>query len=101
MNPSHVKVRKRRARIYEQQERGGEALVEYCAVLVADTLDVKRKLEPYKHNPQTLAVMQQQIMCQRMEEQQTVQLKLNELIAVCGKKKSDGILAERKGKSNG
>ena len=101
MKPGHVKARKRRARIYQAQDRPKEALVEYCAVLVADTLDVRQKLEPFKHNPQAYQTMQQQLMQSKMEEQQAVQAKLQELMGACGKKRADAVIAKRKGKPDG
>ena len=54
-----AQVRERRARIYEAQGRTAEALVEYCAVLVADTVDMRKRLEPFKEHP---ALFQQQQM---------------------------------------
>lgn len=95
MNASHVKVRKRRARIYQEQGRIQDALVEYCAVLVADTVDMKKKLEPFKDHPEVLARQQQVLMNDKGEEQALVQERLQELMTLCGKAMADKVLKDR------
>ena len=91
MNASHVKVRKRRARIYQAQGRNTEALVEYCAVLVADTVEMRTRLEPYKEHPQVLAQMQQKIMEEKGAEAMKTQESLQEVMAICGKAKAEEV----------
>jgi tetratricopeptide (TPR) repeat protein len=95
MNAAHIKVRKRRARIYQAQGRVQDALVEYCAVLVADTVDMKRKLEPFKNHPEVFARQQQALMQEKGEEQTAVQEKLQELMTLCGKAKADEVMKAR------
>lgn len=96
MNTGHVKVRKRRARIYSSQGRPQDALVEYCAVLITETMEIKRLLEPYKDYPPAVQQQQQQkVFSEKGAGQQEVQEKLQELMAVCGKEKAAKVLAAR------
>lgn len=95
MNAAHIKVRKRRARIYQAQDRVQDSLVEYCAVLVADTVDMKRKLEPFKDHPELMAQQQQALMQKKGAEQGAVQEKLQELMTLCGKDKADAVIKAR------
>lgn len=66
-NPQHIKVRKRRARIYVEQERVSEALIELCVILLTNQQQMKTKMHEikisYGHNP-TL----HEVMVQRMQE---------------------------------
>lgn len=95
MNAAHIKVRKRRARIYQAQGRVQDSLVEYCAVLVADTVDMKKKLEPFKDHPELMAQQQQAMMNKKGAEQAVVQEKLQELMTLCGKAKADEVIKAR------
>ena len=89
-------MRKRRARIYEAQGRTAEALVEYCAVLVADTVDMRKRLEPFKEHPALFQQQQMKIMQEKGADAQANQEKLHEVMTLCGKAKAEGVEAERK-----
>jgi len=65
MNPTHSKVRKRRARIYKATNRYHEALVELCVVMLADREKLRAKIAAqYPDNPQMFQFQMQHAMQQ-------------------------------------
>jgi len=96
MRPGNTKVRKRRMRIYEASGRHQDALVEVCALLVADTVEMRRRMEPLAGHPQAQAAAQQAWAQEKGQDHMETQNKLAELMALCGKAKSEALLEARK-----
>jgi tetratricopeptide (TPR) repeat protein len=75
--------------------RSQDALVEYCAVLVADTVEMRTRLAPFADHPQLFAQQQQKILEEKGADAQATQEKLQETMQLCGKAKADAVLAAR------